>query len=99
MDALHMTFWGSWMESPINPYFIPHRASNHAQSDDQCVFGITNRMIKRLNRTLDENMLSLHIAKLVSRLHSVWNPVGVIASFRNAGIVWAGAGWDSNSLR
>jgi hypothetical protein len=50
------------------------------------VFGLTKRLITRLNATGDTNVQSLHIAKLVSAYHSASNPLNVVASFRNAGI-------------
>jgi hypothetical protein len=41
----------------------------------------------RLNKMDKGNIQSTHVAKLVSAFHSACNPVNVIESFRNAGIV------------
>jgi hypothetical protein len=41
----------------------------------------------RLNKMNEGNIQSVHVGKLVSTFHSACNPVNVIASFRNAGIV------------
>jgi hypothetical protein len=43
-----------------------------------------NHMVKP---SADGNLQSLHNAKLLSAFHCVCNPINVITSFRNAGIV------------
>jgi hypothetical protein len=85
-------FWDLCMENGIVHHFVPPHASNQVQPCDLCVFGITKRLITKLNRAPDGNIQSLQIAKLVSAFHSACNPLNVIASFRNAGIVSRMAG-------
>jgi hypothetical protein len=74
------------MEHNIVP-FPPH-SSNQVQPLDLCVFGLTKRLMMRLNKMEEANVQSLHFAKLISAFHSACNPINVIASFRNAGIAW-----------
>jgi hypothetical protein len=66
-------------------YHSPH-SSNQFQPLDLCVFGVTKRLMARLNRMDAANVQSVHIARLLSAFHSACNPVSVIASLRNAGI-------------
>jgi hypothetical protein len=44
-------------------------------------------LMTRLNRMDEGNIQSIYVGKFVSAFHSACNPVKVIASFRNAGIV------------
>lgn len=79
-------FWDTCLRKNVIAIPIPPHSSNQVQPCDLCVFGLTKRLIRRLNRIGDGNIQSVHIAKLVSACHSACNPVNVIASFRNAGI-------------
>jgi hypothetical protein len=65
---------------------IPPHSSNQVQPLDLCVFGVTKRLMTRLNRMDEANVQSVHVARLFSAFHSACDPVNVIASFWNAGI-------------
>jgi hypothetical protein len=80
-------FWDTCLRKNVIAIPIPAHASNQIQPCDLCVFGLTKRLIRRLNTTGDGNIQSVHIAKLVAAYHSACNPVNVIASFSNAGII------------
>jgi hypothetical protein len=74
------------MEHNIIPFPIPPHSSKQVQPLDLCVFGVTKRLMTRLNRMDEANVQSVHMARLFSAFHSACNPVNVIASFRNVGI-------------
>jgi hypothetical protein len=64
---------------------LPH-SSNQVQTIDLTIFGVTQRLITRLNKMEPRNVQSNHITKFVSAFHSAVNPIHVIASFQNAGL-------------
>jgi hypothetical protein len=74
------------MEHNLVPCPIPPHSSNQVQPLDLCVFGVTKRLMTRLNRMNEANVHSVHGARLFSAFHSACSPVDVIASFRSAGI-------------
>jgi hypothetical protein len=74
------------MEHNVVRHPIPAHSSNQVQPLDLCVFEVTKRLMTRLNRMGEANVQSVHVARLFSAFPSAWNPVSVIASFRNAGI-------------
>jgi hypothetical protein len=80
------SFLDTCIDENVIPIPIATHASNQVQPCDLCVFGLVKRIIRRLNRTGDGNIQSIHIEKLVATYHSACNPINVIASFRNAGI-------------
>jgi hypothetical protein len=74
------------MEHHVVPFPIPPHSSSQVQPLDLCVFGVTKRLMTRLDKMDEANVQSVHVASLFSAFHSGCNPVNVIASFRNAGI-------------
>jgi hypothetical protein len=70
----------------IIPIFLPPHSSNQTQVLDLSVFGITKRLIARVNRIQDANIQGFHIAQVVCSFMSAVNPVNVVQSFKNAGI-------------
>jgi hypothetical protein len=80
-------FFDLCLQHNIIPCYIPPHSSNQVQPLDLCVFGVTKRLMTRLNKMDKENIQSVHAGKFVSAFHSTCNRVNVIASFRKAGIV------------
>jgi hypothetical protein len=74
------------MEHSVVPFPIPLHSFNQVQPLDLSVFGVTKRLMTRLNRMDEANVQPVQIAQLFTAFHSACNPVDVIASFRNAGI-------------
>jgi hypothetical protein len=83
------------MEHNIVPFPIPPHSSNQVQPLDLCVYGITKRLMTRLNELGEGNVQSLHIVRLVSAFHSADDPMNAIASFRNA---WIARGPDQAGI-
>jgi hypothetical protein len=74
------------MEHNVIRLPIPAHSSNEVQPLDLCIFGVTKRLMTRLNRIDETNVQSVHRARLFSAFHSACKPVNVNASFRSAGI-------------
>jgi hypothetical protein len=66
---------------------LPPHSSNQLQMLDLCVFGVTKRLIARLNK-LDKrfNVQTSHMVDILTGFHQAASPSTIVASFRNAGI-------------
>jgi hypothetical protein len=53
---------------------------------DLSIFGLTKRLIARVNRFDEANVQSVQIARVVCSFMSAANPFNIMQSFRNAGI-------------
>jgi hypothetical protein len=70
----------------IHRLFLPPHSSNQLQMLDLCIFGVTKRIISRINRLEALNVQSAHIGQVVCSFLSAASPMNVAASFRNGGI-------------
>jgi hypothetical protein len=66
--------------------WLPPHSSNQLQMLDLSVFGITKRLIIRINKLEAVNVQTDHIVRVVNGFMSAAVPKNIIASFRNAGI-------------
>jgi hypothetical protein len=66
---------------------LPPHSSNQIQPLDLSTFGITKRLIARINRMETVNIQSSHIGQVVSAFMSASSPSNVVGTFRSAGIV------------
>jgi hypothetical protein len=84
----HAGEYFDWACSEYNflPFFIPPHSSNQLQMLDLCLFGITKRLISRLNKAEKINIQSDHIIKIMNSFLSAAVPKTITASFRNAGL-------------
>jgi hypothetical protein len=65
---------------------LPPHSSNQLQALDLSLFGVTKRLMARVNRMETVNVQSKHIAQVVCAFLSAATPLNIVASFRNAGI-------------
>jgi hypothetical protein len=66
--------------------YLPPDSSNQLQPLDLSIFGITKRLLARINRLDSVNVQSRHIAQLVSAFMSAATPVSIVEKFRFSGI-------------
>jgi hypothetical protein len=72
---------------------LPPHSSNQVQPLDLSTFGVTKRLIARVNRMENVNVQSAHIAQVVSAFMSASSPLNVVGTFLSAGIALSlGAG-------
>jgi hypothetical protein len=72
-------------ERVIPLYFPPH-SSNQLQPLDLLVFGVTKRLLTRMNRLDSINIQSAHIAQVVCAFMSAATPLNVVKTFALSGI-------------
>jgi hypothetical protein len=65
---------------------LPPHSSNQMQPLDLSTFGVTKRLIARVNRMETVNVQSSHIAQVVSAFMSASSPLNVVGTFLSAGI-------------
>jgi hypothetical protein len=68
------------------PLFLPPHNSNQPQPLDLSVFGLTKRLLIRVNRMEKLNIQTQHVGQVVCAFMSALVPLNVAKSFRNAGI-------------
>jgi hypothetical protein len=70
----------------IEPIFLPPHSSNQLQPLDLCLFGVTKKLIQRVNQLETINLQSYHIVRIVNGFMSASVPLNIVESFANAGI-------------
>jgi hypothetical protein len=70
----------------ILPIFLPPHSSNQLQVLDLSVFGVTKRIITRINCLEAVNVQSKHISDVVNAFFAAAIPINIVKSFRRAGI-------------
>jgi hypothetical protein len=73
-------------ESNIIAIFLPPHSSNQLQMLDLSIFGVTKRMIARVNKLEKVNVQTTHIHQILQGFYSAATPANIVASFRNAGV-------------
>jgi hypothetical protein len=66
--------------------FLPPHSSNQLQMLDLCIFGVTKRIIRRMNRVLDVNQQTDHLVKIIESFLRACIPRNIVSSFKKAGI-------------
>jgi hypothetical protein len=79
-------FRGLCAHNMIIPIFLPPHSSTHTQILDLSIFGLTKRIIARVNRIDTCNIQRFHIASVVCSFESAANPMKISQSFQNAGM-------------
>jgi hypothetical protein len=62
--------------------FFPAHASNQLQALDLSIFGVTKRLIARVNRTETYSIQTKHIARVVGSFMSAATPLNITQAFR-----------------
>jgi hypothetical protein len=70
----------------VLPIFLPPYSSNQTQVLNLSLFGVTRRLIVRVNRLDIANIQNFHMAQVACSLMSAANPSNVVQSFKNSGI-------------
>jgi hypothetical protein len=70
----------------ITPIFLPPHASHLLQMLDLCLFGVTKRIISRMNDRDFHYLQTTHIVKILDSFMAACTPSNIIASFRLGGL-------------
>jgi hypothetical protein len=73
-------------EHNLIPIFIPPHSSHQVQPLDLCIFGVTKKLIGRLNRLEKMNVQTAHVAQIVNSFLAAATPSNIVETFRGAGI-------------
>jgi hypothetical protein len=73
-------------ENHVIPLAFPPHSSNQVQPLDLSIFGITKRLVARVNRMESMNVQTDHIAKVVCSFMAAATPVNIVKTFCRAGI-------------
>jgi hypothetical protein len=73
-------------EHNLSPVFIPQHSSHQVQPLNLCIFGITKKLIGRLNKLEKMNVQTAHIVQLVNTFIAAATPSNIIQTFHSASI-------------
>jgi hypothetical protein len=87
------------LDENISLEFIPPHSSNQLQPCDLCLFGVTKRLIHKINNLASANPQSIHIARVLAGYQAACTLLNVRASFQNAGLEYFINPQDSVAVR
>jgi hypothetical protein len=70
----------------IIPVLLSPHSSNQLQVLDFSLFGVTKRLIARVNRMEGVTVQTAHVCDVVNAFFAACTPINIVKSFRNAGI-------------
>jgi hypothetical protein len=73
-------------EAAVVPFYFPPHSSNQLQPLDLSLFGVTKRLLARMNRLDAVNIQTKHIAQVVSSFMSAATPLNIVKTFGLSGI-------------